>query len=133
MEDTTVFCESCGKKFDKKHLSNNIHKRLKKNVTHFRKFFKIETASCDNFKFCRKCENEWLELNKLVDKQKIEDFIEEKNTTKDATFQNDDESQYEQIETNRHQQKGSKRLEKTKKKQKNHADIRSLTPTCPSL
>ena len=99
MEDTTGFCKNCGKKFDKKHLSNNIHRRLKKNVTHFRKFFKIETASSDNFKFCRKCENEWLELNKLVDKQKIEDFIEEKNTTKDATFQNDDGSQYEQKET----------------------------------
>ena len=99
MEDTTVFCKSCGKKFDKKHLSSNVHRKLKKNVTHFRKFFKIETVNSDDFKFCRKCENEWLELNKLVDKQKIEDFIAEKKITMDAIFLNDDGSQYEQKET----------------------------------
>ena len=40
-----------------------------------------------------------MELNKLVDKQKIEDFIAEKKTTMDATFLNDDGSQYEQKET----------------------------------
>ena len=79
-------------KFDQKHLSRNIYSRLKKNVSHFRQFFKIEKGISDSFKLCKKCENKWFELNKIVDKQKIKDFLEKMKNIPGATLVHDDEN-----------------------------------------
>ena len=82
MEGNKGFCQDCGRNFEKKHLSSNIHQKLKRNISHFRNFFKIEKGS--TFKICRKCENEWVELNKIVDKQKINEFIDKMKNKKET-------------------------------------------------
>lgn len=83
MEGNKGFCQNCGRNFEKKHLSSNIDLKLKRNVTYFRNFFKIEKGN--TIKMCRKCENKWLELNKIVDKKKIDEFIDKMKNNKEAT------------------------------------------------
>ena len=34
---------------------------------------------------CRKCENKWLEHSKIVDKKKIDEFIDKMKNNKEAT------------------------------------------------
>ena len=91
MEANKGLCQNCGRNFEKKHLSSNIDLKMKRNVSYFRNFFKIEKGN--SIKMCRKCENKWIELNKIVDKQKINEFIDKMRNKKEAiSVPNDQQS-----------------------------------------
>ena len=94
MDNSKDMCRNCEKLFSKKHLSCNIEYGIKKNVSVFRKHFKIDQKVIrDPIKFCKKCEKKWLPLNNMKGKKKIEEFINKMNTkdTSDVTLQSDEE------------------------------------------
>ena len=94
MDDRKDKCRNCEKEFNKKHLSCNIENGIKKNVSVFRKHFKIDhKVNRDPMRFCKKCEKLWLPLNNIVGKKKIEEFIKkmEIKATSKTTLHSDDE------------------------------------------
>ena len=100
MDKNKDVCQNCGKLFNKKHLSCNIEYGIKKNVSVFRKHFKIDkNVIRDPLKFCKRCEKLWLPLNNLKGKKKIEEFLKQMKHTSEVTLHNDDETKGRKVES----------------------------------